>query len=204
MYIVYLYMYTVHMSKDRIFAAARSVLEREGIPGLSVRKVAQRAGVSPMAMYNHFADKDALLNALMEDGLVTWERIARSIRERDPMQWLERLMDAFLDFALTEPHRFDAAFLLPATKARQYPDDFVAGHSPVVAMMMVRIDQAKADGRLGNKAALEVALALAAIGQGFASMHRAGRFSSDKQLKALYRNTVRHCLESFTVTGGVA
>lgn len=201
MYTVYRLMYTVYVSRDRIFTAARSVLERDGIPGLSVRKVAQRAGVSPMAMYNHFADKEALLNALMEDGLVAWERIARSIRERDPMEWLERLMDAFLHFALTEPHRFDAAFLLPATKARQYPDDFVGGRSPVVAMMMVRIDQAKADGRLGNKPALEVALALAVMAQGFVSMHRARRFSSDKQLKMLYRNAVHHCLESFAVGG---
>jgi AcrR family transcriptional regulator len=191
------------MSRDRIFAAAKSVLERDGIPGLSVRKVAQRAGVSTMAMYNHFADKGALLNALMEDGLVAWEKIARSIRERDPIEWLERLMDAFLHFALTEPHRFDAAFLVPATKARQYPDDFVAGRSPVVAMMMVRIDQAKASGRLGNKPALEVALALAAMAQGFVSMHRARRFSNDKQLKALCRNAIHHCIESFAVAGSL-
>lgn len=186
------------MSRDRIFSAAKSVLEREGIPGLSVRKVARRAGVSPMAMYNHFADKDALLNALMEDGFATWEGIVRAIRARDPMDWLEQLMDEFLDFALAQPHRFDAAFLLPATRARQYPDDFVAGRSPVVAMMMVRIDQAKAEGRLGNEPALEVALALSAMAQGFVSLHRAGRFSSEKQLRSLYRKAVRHCLESFT------
>lgn len=186
------------MSRDRIFSAAKSVLEREGIPGLSVRKVARRAGVSPMAMYNHFADKHALLNALMEDGFATWEGIVRAIRARDPMEWLVRLMDEFLDFALGQPHRFDAAFLLPATQARQYPNDFVAGRSPVVAMMMVRIDQAKAEGRLGNEPALEVALALSAMAQGFVSMHRAGRFSSEKQLRTLYRKTVGHCLESFT------
>lgn len=71
------------------------------------------------------------------------------------------------------------------------------GRSPVVAMMMVRIDQAKAEGRLANRPALEVALALAAMGQGFISMHRAGRFSSAKQLKTLYGVAVRHCLDSF-------
>jgi AcrR family transcriptional regulator len=189
------------MTKERIFAAAKGVLEREGISGLSVRKVARRAGVSPMALYNHFADKDALLNALMEDGLLTWELIVRAIAVRDPMEWLQRLMDEFLDYALTQPHRFDAAFFLPATGARRYPDDFVAGRSPVVAMMMVRIDQAKAEGRLKNRPVLDVALALAAMGQGFVSMHRAGRFSSDKQIRGLYRNAVQHCLESFAEQG---
>ena len=186
------------MSRDRIFAAAKSVLEQEGVGALSVRKVAERAGVSPMAMYNHFADKDALLNALMEDGLAAWERMARAIRARDPMDWLDRLMEAFLDFAVDEPHLFDAAFLLPASKARLYPDDFVAGRSPVIAMMMVRLDQAKADGRLVNKPTLDMALAMAAMSQGFVSMHRARRFSGDKQFKALFRTGIRDCLEAFT------
>jgi AcrR family transcriptional regulator len=150
-----------------------------------------------MAMYNHFADKGALLNALMEEGFAAWEKMVRAIRAPDPMEWLERLTDAFLDFALGEPHLFDAAFFLPAPHARQYPDDFVAGRSPVIAMMMVRIDQAKADGTLGNKPALDVALAIAAMAQGFVSMHRAGRFSSDKQFKVLFRNGLRDCLEAF-------
>jgi AcrR family transcriptional regulator len=186
------------MTKDRIFAAAKSVLDREGLPGLTIRKVADRAGVSPMAMYRHFADKDALLNALMDDGLAGWADLARSIRATDPIEWLYALGEAYLDFALTEPHRFDAAFFLPASRARRYPDDFVAGRSPVVAMAMVRVDQAKADGRLGGQPALEVVLAFSALAQGLVSMYRANRFSSEKQFRALYRTQIRQCLEGFS------
>ena len=186
------------MTKDRIFTAAKAVLDREGLPGLTVRKVADHAGLSPMAMYRHFADKDALLNALMDDGLATWESIARSIRAADPIEWLYALGEALLDFALTEPHRFDAAFFLPASKARQYPDDFVAGRSPVIAMALVRIDQAKAGGRLNGRPALEVALAFSALAQGLVSMYRANRFSSEKQFRALYRAQVRRCLDGFS------
>jgi AcrR family transcriptional regulator len=186
------------MSRDRIFAAAKAVLDREGLPGLTVRKVADRAGLSPMAMYRHFADKDALLNALMDDGLAAWESTARSIRAVDPIEWLYALGDALLEFALTEPHRFDAAFFLPASKARQYPDDFVAGRSPVIAMALVRIDQAKADGRLNDRPALEVALAFSALAQGLVSMYRANRFSSEKQFRTLYRAQVRRCLDGFS------
>ena len=186
------------MTKDRIFTAAKAVLDREGLPGLTVRKVADHAGLSPMAMYRHFADKDALLNALMDDGLATWESIARSIRAADPIEWLYALGEALLDFALTEPHRFDAAFFLPASKARRYPDDFVAGRSPVIAMALVRIDQAKAGGRLNERPALEVALAFSALAQGLVSMYRANRFSSEKQFRALYRAQVRRCLDGFS------
>jgi AcrR family transcriptional regulator len=190
--------YKVHMSRDRIFAAAKAVLDREGLPGLTVRKVADHAGLSPMAMYRHFADKDALLNALMDDGLAAWEKIARAIRAADPLEWLTALGEAFLEFALTEPHRFDAAFFLPAPRARQYPDDFVAGRSPVVAMALVRIDEAKTKGYLGKTPALEVALAFSGLVQGLVSMYRANRFSSEKQFRALFRVQVGHCLAGFS------
>lgn len=186
------------MAKDRIFAAAKSVLDREGLPGLTIRKVAAQAGMSPMALYRHFVDKDALLNALMEDGLAAWEQIARSLTAQDPIRWLEQLAEAYLDFALSQPHRFDAAFFLPAPEARRYPEDFVAGRSPVVAMALVRIDQAKADGRFGAKPALEVALALSALAQGLVSMHRASRFSNEKQFRSLYRGAIRHLIDSFS------
>jgi AcrR family transcriptional regulator len=186
------------MSRDKIFAAARAVLDEEGISGVTVRKVSARAGVSPMAMYRHFTDKDALLNALMDDGLAAWEKIARALPALDAMGWLERLMEAFLNFALTQPHRFDAAFFLPAPDARQYPDDFVAGRSAVVALIIVRIDQAKADRRLGDKPALEIALTLSALAQGLVSMQRANRFSSETQFKKLFRTAMRHSLESFS------
>jgi AcrR family transcriptional regulator len=197
--------YYVRMTRDRIFAAAKAVLDREGLPGLTIRRVADRAGVSPMAMYRHFADKDALLNALMDDGLAGWADMARSIRATDPIEWLHALGEAYLEFALTEPHRFDAAFFLPASRARQYPDDFVAGRSPVVAMAMVRVDQAKTDGRLGDKPALEVVLAFSALAQGLVSMYRANRFSSEKQFRALYRTQIRRCFEGFfrKAAGGV-
>jgi len=196
-YIVLLEVYDVRVSRDRILAAARSVLERDGLSRLTVRKVAARAHLSPMAMYRHFADKDTLLDALMDEGLAAWERTVRAIRASDPMKWLEELFEAYLEFALRQPHLFDAAFFLPAPEARQYPDDFVAGRSPVVAMMIVRIDQAKANGSLGDKPALDVALTFSALGQGMVSMYRANRFPSEKQFRSLYRTAVRQGVDAF-------
>ncbi len=185
------------MSRERIFVAAKSIVDREGVSGLTIRKVASKAGLSPMAMYRHFADKDALLDALMADGMAAWETIVRGVRAGDPMQWLQEVSEAFLDFAMSQPHRFDAAFFLPAPKARRYPDDFAAGGSPAMAMIMARIEEAKAQGRLQDKPALEIALTISAMAQGMVSMQRANRFTNEKQFRALYRAALRHCLESF-------
>ncbi|MFK2879453.1 TetR/AcrR family transcriptional regulator [Rhodanobacter hydrolyticus] len=189
------------MTKGRILSSAKAVLESAGFEGLTIRKVAQRAGLSPMALYRHFKNKDELLNALMQDGISAWETIVRGIRARDPVKWLEALMEAYLDFALTQPHRFDAAFFLPAPAARQFPDDFAAGRSPALALAMARIDQAKAEGRFRDEPTLGIAMALAAYGQGFVSMQRARRFASDKQFKELYRAAKRQFLDSLKPSG---
>lgn len=189
------------MTKDRILSAAKAVLESAGFEGLTIRRVAQRAGLSPMALYRHFKNKDELLNALMQDGISAWEAIVRGIRARDPVKWLEALMEAYLDFALTQPHRFDAAFFLPAPAARQFPDDFAAGRSPAIALVMARIDQAKAEGRFRDEPTFGIAMALVAYGQGFVSMQRARRFASDKQFKALYRAARRQFLDSLQPSG---
>jgi AcrR family transcriptional regulator len=186
------------MSRDRIFSAAKAVLEQEGIPGLSMRRIAQESGMSPMSLYRHFADKDALLNALMADGLSAWEERARAIRAKAPLLWLERLTEEFLSFALEEPHRFDAAFFLPAPKARRYPNDFAAGRSPIIAMTVYKIEQAKAEGLLGDQPALDIAMTMAALAQGLISMHRARRFSSDEEFVALYRSVLRKSRQSFS------
>ena len=188
------------MTKDRIFSAAQALVDREGIANLTIRKVAARAGVSPMALYRHFADKDALLSALVSDGLAVWEKIVRSLAARDPMEWLDQLIEAYMDFALKQPHRFDTAFFLPAPDARRYPDDFASGRSPVIAMIMVRIDQARADGRVGDKPALEFVLSLSALAQGLVSMLRANRFSDERQFKKLFRSVLRKYIESFSTS----
>jgi AcrR family transcriptional regulator len=187
------------MSKDRIFTAAKTVLEQDGIHGLSMRRIAQESGMSPMSLYRHFADKDALLNALMADGLAAWEQRVRAIRTKAPLQWLERIGEEFLAFALEEPHRFDAAFFLPAPEARRYPADFAAGRSPVIAMTVAKIEEGRADGVVGDLPSLDVALTFSALAQGLVSMHRARRFSGEAEFTALYRAVMRQSLKSLTI-----
>jgi TetR/AcrR family transcriptional regulator, tetracycline repressor protein len=52
------------LSPKRILAAAHEIAEREGLAALSMRRLAQELDVWPMSIYRHFADKDALLDAM--------------------------------------------------------------------------------------------------------------------------------------------
>jgi AcrR family transcriptional regulator len=64
--------------KSRLIAAARDLLEREGLAGLSLRAAARASGVSHMAPYRHFQDKDDLLAAVAEQGFCD---LARALDE---------------------------------------------------------------------------------------------------------------------------
>ncbi len=190
--------YGVHMTtRDRIFLAARTAFGQGGLEGLSMRSVAKDAGLSTMAIYRHFPTKDYLLDALMLDGFDAWEARVVAVDEPDPVVWLEKMLAAFLAFSIEDPHRFDAAFLLRASGAKQFPDDFAGGSSRVISRITARIDEARALGRLRDAPSLDIALTLSALAQGLVSMDRAGRFSSPDQFQTIYRMAVANGLKAF-------
>jgi AcrR family transcriptional regulator len=192
-----LYTMTSESTKTRLFQAARALFDEEGEAGLSMRRIAAAVGMTPMAIYKHYADKDALVNALMLDGFDAWEARATRIAETDPAAWLRALAIAFLDFALTEPRRYEAAFLLRASQARRYPDDFAAGRSPVVHLARRHAERLRARGR-GGPTAGDVVLALSALCQGLVDMYRAGRFTREDEFRTAYLRAVDHCIRSYT------
>jgi TetR/AcrR family transcriptional regulator, tetracycline repressor protein len=57
---------TPRLSRDKILSSALELVEAEGLGALSLRKVAARWEVTPMALYWHFKDKSALLDGMVE------------------------------------------------------------------------------------------------------------------------------------------
>jgi AcrR family transcriptional regulator len=53
-------------SKSKILDAAASVLSEEGVPSLTMERVAERAGVSKGTVFYHFASKDELVLAMVD------------------------------------------------------------------------------------------------------------------------------------------
>jgi AcrR family transcriptional regulator len=184
-------------TQTRIFAAARELFDHDGPGGVSMRRIAEKVGITPMAIYKHYPDKDALLNALMLDGFVAWEAKVAAIETTAPLVWLEQMGLAFLDFALNEPRRYEAAFLLKASGVRKYPQDMAQGRSPVIAKAVAHIEDARARGQIGAFPAMDIAISFAALVQGLVDMYRAGRFSSETEFRDAYRKAVRHCIHSF-------
>ena len=54
------------LTPEEILDAAEAIAAREGFGALSMRAVAGRIGAAPMALYNHFATREALVDALLD------------------------------------------------------------------------------------------------------------------------------------------
>jgi AcrR family transcriptional regulator len=182
-------------TQSRIFVAARELFDQDG--AVSMRRIADKVGITPMAIYKHYPDKDALLNALMLDGFAAWEARVDALKATEPLIWLEAMGEAFLDFALDEPRRYEAAFLLKASAARRYPGDFLAGRSPVISKMMAHVEEAKARGLIDEFPTIDIAINFTALTQGLVDMYRAGRFTGETEFRHAYRRALRHCIRSF-------
>jgi AcrR family transcriptional regulator len=68
------------LSQDRILQTAMRLVDRSGVAALSMRKLARALGVEAMSLYKHVADKDAVL-----DGLV--DLVVREIGMPQPADW---------------------------------------------------------------------------------------------------------------------
>jgi TetR/AcrR family tetracycline transcriptional repressor len=98
----------VRLSRDAIVACAMDLADAEGLEAVTIRRLAQENGVTPMAMYWHFNDKDSLLDGLSEH-LVAAVRLP----EPDDREWGEQLHDILTAFlAAIRPHPATAALAL--------------------------------------------------------------------------------------------
>jgi AcrR family transcriptional regulator len=98
--------------RDALVRAARKILEKNGLADLSLRRVARAAGVSPAAPYHHFADKQALLNAVAAEGYAALrsEMLARMAKQTDPVARLDASGVGYVVFAVENPALFRLMF----------------------------------------------------------------------------------------------
>jgi AcrR family transcriptional regulator len=74
------------LTRDAIVAAAVAIADRDGLPAVSIRRVAAQLGIRPMSIYTHIASKDDLVDLMLDE--VIGEVL---IPEPLPEDWREAL-----------------------------------------------------------------------------------------------------------------
>jgi len=99
--------------RNQLLAASIDLLAAGGVDALTLREAARRAGVSHGAPYRHFADREALLDAIAAEGFTRMAAVMRQAVDRagdDPAAQLLALGRAYVRFALDNPAQLQVLF----------------------------------------------------------------------------------------------
>ncbi|HET8645930.1 MAG TPA: TetR/AcrR family transcriptional regulator [Vicinamibacteria bacterium] len=100
--------------RRKILEAARELFATEGYERVTMRRIAEAIEYSPTTIYNHFEDKNALVDALCEED---FSRLLRSMGARelpaDPIERILQLGQAYARFGLENPNHYRYMFMTP-------------------------------------------------------------------------------------------
>ncbi len=130
-------------NRQRIIEAARTAFAEEGL-AVTLDEIARRAGVGVGTVYRRFADKEELIDALFEDRMTEFARIAEGCLEaEDPWSGLVR----FLELA-TEQHACDRGFKEVALSGAHGLERVARARQLMFPLVSRLVARAQADGSL--------------------------------------------------------
>jgi AcrR family transcriptional regulator len=153
-----------------IKAGLRAVAE-DGPEGFSLRGVAKRAGVTPPAVYRHFADKDALLAAIaVECGERLGAAVAAAAAQvkGNSLARFRAVGIAWVQFAVAHPEHF-RALTVPGLLAK-LPDEQRRQMEAFNAQQRRDLEAGQAAGEIADMPVDELLLTANSLVQGLAHM----------------------------------
>ncbi|MBB5958132.1 AcrR family transcriptional regulator [Saccharothrix tamanrassetensis] len=182
---------------DRIASVALAILLDEGAEAVTMRRVAAEVGVTPMATYRHYPNREALLRAVV-DGAVAeltagWGKRGHAGTFE---QKIDGLADDFLDFALGKPNLYRFVVTERRDGARRFPEDFREGGSPTFGPVLDAVVRGVEDGVLRPGDPVEITLAITTPAMGLVQLYHGGRMElTEDDFRALCKRTIGRVLD---------
>lgn len=162
--------------KQALVAAALAAVERDGAERVSLRDLSARLGVSRMAAYRHFADKDDLLASVAARGFdLLCDRYEAALAgPGDGRARLRAVVSACFDMGAERPGLFRLMFASEFLKRPQPPVVLAAPAARAHGLLRQAVEAAypEADERRVKAATM----VLQSLCQGYLTLRAAGRF----------------------------
>lgn len=176
-----------------LLAAALELIPQVGAQGLSLRQVAEAAGLSRQAPYNHFADKEALLAEVAAIGFQRLEARIRAGRNYpDGAQALQDAFNTYVDVAKGAPALFRLMFSCELVDLSRFPEAQGAAERSFGSLVDVVAAFAPPE------QVEELSLAAWIMAHGYATLCIEAGLGDDKrqreQRAALYAGMIRHAV----------
>jgi AcrR family transcriptional regulator len=179
--------------RTALLAQAERTVREHGVQDLSLRQLAREVGVSHGAPRRHFPDRQALLDALAEDGFARLGAELRSAADgagEDFEPRLQATASAYVRFATRDAALLELMF---AGKYREQSGTLHEAADRAFSVMLELIEQGQADGALERGQPERVGLVLFATIQGIAALVTSGIVNAE-QLDELVADAIAHFL----------
>jgi AcrR family transcriptional regulator len=116
--------------RQAILTAARQLAESEGWEAVTTRRLSDRIEYSQPVLYSHFANRDAIVEAVALEGFSELSVVMHQgkSKARTPEAALRGTAKAYVDFAKANPALYDAMFTLATDLPFGRPDTPVQLH----------------------------------------------------------------------------
>ena len=171
-------------NRDRILAAAASVVREDGLEGLSIKKVASLANYTPGALYRYYASKDALLAALTVAAVDELAAILMDASQKQDLTSIAAQAYAYVRYSHERPAMYELLAAMSGTP-RILVEDEASARAIGDAMLGALLPLAGAFGRCVNDGLLapgdskERAVLLWAAVQGTLQLRKQERVAPD-------------------------
>jgi AcrR family transcriptional regulator len=130
--------------------AARELFAAEGVEAVSMRKIAEAVEYSPTVIYQHFTDKDELLQELCRDDFSALaETFGQIAAVADPIDRIEQIGIAYARFGIENPNHYRLMFMTPY-HPKELPDEVCGKGNPAedgYAFLKMAVAEALESGR---------------------------------------------------------
>ena len=167
-------------TRDRLLAAALELMEGpKGADGVTMRGVAASAGVTTMATYKHFRNREALLRAATA---AEYPRIAGYFARANARTEVPGLrgMLGYSSYALDHPQIFRYMFSSHRADAFVFPHDLKEGKSPTFNVLLAVVAELMERRVLRSDDVAETALSIWAHAHGLITLYLCGRITAPR------------------------
>jgi AcrR family transcriptional regulator len=172
----------INETSTTLMDTARTIFINEGVKGLSVRRLAEEAGYSTMAVYSRFKGKDGILEALYDEGFdqlaIAQQAVDLTLASKDRLLGLCR---AYRVTAKSYPHHYALMMGQFSGELTPGPQSQLKAMSTLTCLIdaVAAMPSMRAKKRIASE---QVANRLFAFCHGWVSLERMGFFAQDKPL----------------------
>lgn len=163
------------MMREDILAAARQIIQKDGYAALSMRALADAVGVRAPSLYDYFASKEEVLNAVHMRGVETlggeFQRVLET--SRPGIERLLRIGVVYRRFGLANPDLYQLMFAR-IDQAYAPGEEQVERSRALFEAVVEHVRDAIETGELAPNDPEEIGMALWSVSHGFVSLELIG------------------------------